>query len=195
MITNSHIYCEMYWQVTWIHGWHVRTRGGVGSTWMSVPSCSWPPPLSFDTSDGGLRVLSPQGVLKSTVNNSVIMCQRGNKNQYMYHIGVPTPKEMLNQQQPWCVQCALACFITFSKKKLSKKNLVNHPRIELGPNAWKASILTIILAIRIIVVKSWKFFAIPETNRASNSGYHRPVVCCCLKRFHRWGWWFIGLTQ
>jgi hypothetical protein len=25
--------------------------------------------------------------------------------------------------------------------------VVNHPRIELGPNAWKASILTIILAI------------------------------------------------
>ena len=112
------------------------------------------------------------------------MCQRGNKNQYMYHIGVPTPKEMLNQQQPWCVQCALACFITFSKKMFKKKNLVNHPRIELGPNAWKASILTIILAIRIIVVKSWKFFAFPETNRASNLGHHRPVVCCCLKRFY-----------
>jgi hypothetical protein len=43
------------------------------------------------------------------------------------------------------------CHCRVEKKKLAKtprkKNVVNHPRIELGPNAWKASILTIILAI------------------------------------------------
>lgn len=51
-------------------------------------------------------------------------------------------------------------FHHFFQKNVQKIFYVNHPRIELGPNAWKASILTIILAIRIIVVKSWKFFAI-----------------------------------